>query len=91
MYVCLEYQSILHEKINSASLKKSTMPPMFQARKWTCHNSTSRESQEKMFWRAKRMIFRTRIYWRRRTFESLALNMCHFLLDVHGRAQIIAS
>ena len=44
-----------------------------------------------MFWRAKRVIFRTRIYSRRRTFESLALKMCHFLLDVHGRAQIIAS
>ena len=54
MYVCLEYQSFLHDKINSACLKKSTIPLMFQALKKTCHNSTSRESREKMFWRAKR-------------------------------------
>ena len=33
MYVCLEYQSILHDKINSACLKKSTIPLMFQALK----------------------------------------------------------
>ena len=33
MYVCLEYQSILHDKINSACLKKSTIPLMFQGRK----------------------------------------------------------
>ena len=33
MYVCLEYQSILHDKINNACLKKSTIPLMFQALK----------------------------------------------------------
>ena len=33
MYVCLEYQSILHDKINGACLKKSTIPLMFQALK----------------------------------------------------------
>ena len=54
MHICLEYPSILYDKINSACLRKSTIPLMFQALKWTCHNSTSRESQEKMFWRAKR-------------------------------------
>ena len=37
------------------------------------------------------MIFRTRIYTRRGTFESLALKICHFVLDVHGRARVIAS
>ena len=33
IYVCLEYQSILHDKINRACLKKSTIPLMFQALK----------------------------------------------------------
>ena len=33
MFVCLKYQSILHDKINSACLKKSTIPLMFQALK----------------------------------------------------------
>ena len=33
MYVCLEYQSISHDKINSAFLKKSAIPLMFQALK----------------------------------------------------------
>ena len=42
-----------------------------------------------MFWPAKR-DFSDAIYTTRRAFESLALRMCHFFLDVHGRARIIA-
>ena len=44
MYVCLEYQSILHDKINSACLKKSIIPPMFQA---LIHPLATRDLAEK--------------------------------------------
>lgn len=33
MHICLEYQSVFHEKVNSACLKKATIRLMFEALK----------------------------------------------------------
>ena len=43
-----------------------------------------------MFGQAKRDFSDANLH-ETKDFESLALKMCHFLLDVHGRARIIAS